>query len=191
MNFRGYDLLTQLIPGLFLMMCLFLTDEVHHHLTGLNTSSITFVLVLSFILGYVINGFGHFIGSFISTPINNFVADKMKKGESRRVLIFTKLRHIDKVYKIQNFKDCYNNVSKDDYKSLEWLNQEKKFARSMIVASIVITFVLLFCKLWNEITEFKVYVLAFVLTVLVIAVYRFIQSSIDYAYKIITLASES
>lgn len=191
MNFRPYDILTQLIPGILLVgFCVFATDFKFAEIE-FNTAHYAFGTVVCFIVGYVINGIGHMFETSLSTGLRKKVFESYKNGTVSKLLwplkLFTKLQSINnkKPNLPDKLSEIFDEMNSEKYQKLAWQNQDKKFARSIIVTSISLLCFYLIIGLKISLIDYSNYILSFILLLLFISIYRYIQSSIDYTIWVI------
>ena len=189
MNFRPYDILTQLIPGILVTGFITLGTENEISDIEFNLALSALATVVAFIVGYIINGIGHILETPLTKGLNNSILKAYRINKIKFPLIlfrpFSKLKYIDKksIGLPKDFSDLFEEIKTGKYEKLDWLNQDKKFARSLIVSSILILVIAANFDVKIQVLQFKPFVLLFVL--LLIALYRYLQSSIDYAIWII------
>lgn len=190
-SFRPYDILTQLIPGAVVLGVYFKLLSPPLNLELSKAENIAYITVLAFLLGYMINAVGHFIESLYSKVLNNKVLIIYRKGKIKFPFIlfkpFTKLKYIDGKSPLipDEFSEILPTARRKKTDRLEWLNQEKKFARSLIITTIiVITMILCMGLRQKELTNPSIMLTA---GLLVAAFYRYMQSSIDYVIQSIKI----
>lgn len=200
MNFRPYDILTQLIPGVFVLgyfvfvleVTIFKTILIN---TGEGVGHYTFVTVCSFIVGYLINGFGHILQFNFPKKINDKVFEYFSDRKRCIWLFlfkpFTKLKYkVNKkiLKKKNNFQAIFNSIETSDYERIKWLNQDKKFARSLLVTSLILILCSFISGFQNQdIADYSILIYAFLVILFILSVYRYIQTSIDYSYWVLKL----
>jgi hypothetical protein len=199
MNFRTYDILTQLIPGLFFTVIAVTISKPDINWDEIAGGMFALLTVICFIIGYMINAFGHFLESLIvNTKINEAVKEMNRNKKTKGFLgwfkKFTKLAHIEnQLYTSvhSSFGNDYDNLNIQNHEKLNWLNQEKKFARSIISTSFLIG-VFIPILLYNKtVDNSALYISIMTLTLLMVGVYRYIVSSIDYASLVIKLSAKN
>lgn len=57
MDLRGYDILTQLIPGVFFTIVIIGTTILHTNIESINTGNAFLITVICFVVGYAIYAF--------------------------------------------------------------------------------------------------------------------------------------
>lgn len=192
MQFRPYDILTQLIPGILIVGVFLLVTEHSLNWQELGTGSFGFIVVLSFIVGYLVNGIGHMLGSLMAHKLSDRVKElydskKKLKGIWRIISIFTKLKHESKSedLKGKSFSDLFDSIKTDEHAKLDWLNQDKKFARSLIITSISLLLEITILPLNELASNYLLQMIIGVVVLFLISFYRYVQCSVDYAIWII------
>lgn len=191
MNFRPYDILTQLIPGvLFVGYVVLILDTTELNLK-LNTALYAFATVVCFIIGYIINGIGQVSEAIFAKKINDkvllFYLNSTKWSWLKLFKPFTKLRHVDKTnsLKASSFSEIFEEIQPKQHERIKWLNQDKKFARSLIITSLILILSSMAYDFKATTTSYKP--LSLCGTLLFVSLYRFYQSSIDYSFWVIKL----
>lgn len=194
MNFRPYDILTQLIPGVFVVGYVILVFEKRIIDSDITAGLYAFGTALSFIVGYIINGLGHFFAAIFSRNINNkvldYYLDPKKCSWLKLFKPFTKLRYNIEEKKLdkKKFQEIFEKIKPNQHDRIKWLNQDKKFARSLIIMSLILILMNLFLDIENEsIQEYSTIIKVVLYLLFLISVYRYIQTSIDYSFWVVKM----
>lgn len=199
MNFRAYDILTQLIPGVFFTTIIIGSTDLCIYLKSFEVGNVLLLTVICFIIGFVINTIGQILeslilNSYINKKVKKFTLEKKVSGFLKVFVRFTKLAYIDEgIYqsKYSKFSQDFDKLTSENHDKISWLNQDKKFARSITSMSILlIIFSLIIPKniLFNN-NLLYFYLLQMLL--LLIGIYRYFQSSIDYAFWVIKFSAQN
>lgn len=107
---------------------------------------------------------------------------------------FTKLKHLDKGLfssKHKVFSEDFDELKPGNGSKIEWLNQDKKFTRSIVSMSILLLISSVFISniliVENNLLEY--YFIQIIL--LFTGFYRYFQCSIDYAFWVIELSGQN
>lgn len=197
MNFRAYDILTQLIPGVFFTTIIIGSTDLYVYLKTFEVGNFLLLTVICFVIGFVINTIGQileslFLNNYINKKVKTFTKDEKVSGFLKVFKRFTKLSYIKEGLfksKYLKFSEDFDKLTIENHDKISWLNQDKKFARSITSMSIILLlFSIIIPK--NTIVEYNViwlYLSEFIL--LIIGVYRYFQSSIDYAFWVIKFSA--
>lgn len=199
MTFRAYDILTQIIPGIFFTVIITGTTDLYIFIEKFELSNAILLMVICFIIGYVINTIGQIlesliVGNKINDKVRLFTEDKKVFGKLKIFKKFTKLRYIKNSNhnsEFKNFSNYFDNLITDNHNKISWLNEDKKFARSVVSLSILLIVFSVFITKNKFVNEHLIlfYGLQFIL--LFIGIYRYFQSSIDYAFWVIKLSCQN
>jgi hypothetical protein len=199
MNFRIYDILTQLIPGVFFTTIIIVSTNLWCYLDKIEIGNALLFTIICFIIGFVINTIGQILEAiilknYINNNVKKFTLNKKVSGFLRIFIPFTKLRHIgDGLHnsKFNTFSKDFDNLTIENHDKISWLNQDKKFARSITSMSIILI-LLSFAITKNTIVNDNLlwyYLGQFIL--LFSGIYRYFQSSIDYAIWVIKFSGQN
>lgn len=115
----------------------------------------------------------------INKKINNVVKARIHKGIENNLLKifgrFTKLSHLEHQLnksKYEYFTQDYDNMSGESHAKLDWLNQEKKFARSVITMTLIIMILIPWIGLNNHMDNNWFYIFLVLILLLIIGTYR-------------------
>lgn len=186
MQINPYRVLVQLIPGSLFIGIILLNECGIEEVTLFGTAIITFLTLMSIVIGYVFNGIGHllemllfkkYLESNIQINLNN------PDDGGKLVRFFRKFSIISLDEVIINAEPGPRQIRSYDRESRAWSKEENKFARTLFLTCVFL-FVYLFSVNYKCISVnifFNIIISLFVL--MIIAFYRYIVSHIDYCYK--------
>lgn len=189
MEFRPYDILTQLVPGTAIVGFSVYGTNLASKSGDFNIGLAAFGVVICFLVGYCVNVVGHILESFFSKKLNEAVFDTYRTNEIKYFMFlfkrFTKLKHIEKPSSLlpNAYSKLYDRLNSNSGDSLNWLNEDKKFSRSIVVTCIVLYSLIGVFGLRPEIVKYYPEVMIGIL--LFISTYRYLQTSIDYTISVI------
>lgn len=182
MNFKPYHLLVQLIPGSLFLGIVLLNELQSKEMGALGWISST---VVAFIIGYAFNGIAHFFEGMWRKPLETRIQKTLIK-ESEGGWFIKCFRK----YSVPTFDEFLGELSTDvnyspkpyNSSSRNWSKEEKKFARTLFFVCIASLVYVLLCK--GCITDhLRNYLSLFLALTIIVSFYRYVVSSIDYAYK--------